>query len=122
MTPPSFNSFWEYATQSTATHRYVGCLIALYCIVRSLFVEQSDTSSGYAGGFHVVYTGMYVIIAGSYDIPTTIEITCVQTITLVGFILESLFYWHYIYFLLILCVFVLLEIRTTGTSVLWYLM
>lgn len=122
MISPDLISFWEYVTQSTATHRYAGFFIALYCIVRSCIVEPSEISIGYAGGFHAIFTGMYVVIAGSYDVPTTIEIMCVQTIMLIGFILESVSFWHYVFFPLVFCLFLLLEIRIPGSSsaALWY--
>lgn len=124
MIPPELVSFWEYVTQSTAAHRYVGFFVALYCVVRAFIVEPSDISVGYAGGFHFIFTGMYVVIAGSYDVPTTIEIICVQTIMLVGLIFESVIFWHYVFFPLLLCLFLLLEIRIPGsnTASLWYAM
>lgn len=116
-------SFWDYVTRSTAAHRYAGFFVALYCVLRSLVVAPSDASMGYAGGFHAFYVGLYVVIAGSYDIPTTIEIMCLQTITLCGFIIENVVFWHYVFFPLVMIVFLLLEIRIPNgdAAVLWYM-
>lgn len=89
-------------------HRYV-------CIVICLVMSVTTWGSGidYAAGLQAGLTFVYLMQASAVDLVTCVEISTVQFLFVLGFIVESEWYWNIIYFKLLLVFFFLAETYET---------